>query len=180
MAARRSPSGTSSTQSAGSLRPAKAHFDSLRKQRNENASGREKIIDAMAALGDEAAAPSPRGKTRLARSGKAQVSPLRPMEERRWCRQRRVEGAGRNSMSPSKTRQRPRWREPEIARRKRLIAQAEELAKATPSRETTDATITLQRRWAAERPRTCHICAARTSRSCGTTSKAHRCRVQGA
>ncbi|HPT58102.1 MAG TPA: DUF349 domain-containing protein, partial [Casimicrobium sp.] len=44
--------------------PAKAHFDALRKQRNENASGREKIIESLHALADEAAAPLAEGQVR--------------------------------------------------------------------------------------------------------------------
>ena len=43
-------------------------------------------------------------------------------------------------------------REPEIARRKSLIVEAEALANATPSRDITDRAIAVQRRWAAERP----------------------------
>ena len=44
--------------------PAKVHFDTLRKARNENASGREKIIETLHALADEAAAPLAEGQTR--------------------------------------------------------------------------------------------------------------------
>ena len=55
--------GTSSTQSAGSLRPGQSPLrQSAQTARNENASGQEKIIDAMAAL---AMKPPPRrGQTR--------------------------------------------------------------------------------------------------------------------
>ena len=135
--------------------PAKAHFDSLRKQRNENASGREKIIDAMAALGDEAAAPLTEGQTRdwhdlekrksalfdqWKKGGGVANAAWKALDEKFDVALKKLDSALDGA------------REPEIARRKRLIAQAEELAKATPSRETTDATITLQRRWAAERP----------------------------
>ena len=135
--------------------PAKAHFDSLRKQRNENASGREKIIDAMAALGDEAAAPLAEGQTRdwhdlekrksalfdqWKKGGGVANAAWKALDEKFDVALKKLDSALDGA------------REPEIARRRRLIAQAEELAKATPSRETTDATITLQRRWAAERP----------------------------
>jgi len=135
--------------------PAKAHFDNLRKQRNENASGREKIIDAMAALGDEAAAPLAEGQSRdwhdlekrksalfdqWKKGGGVANAAWKALDEKFDAALKKLDGALDSA------------REPEIARRKRLIAQAEELAKATPSRETTDATIALQRRWAAERP----------------------------
>lgn len=135
--------------------PAKAHFDSLRKQRNENASGREKIIDAMSALGDEAATPLAEGQSRdwhdlekrkLAlfdhwkKGGGVANAAWKALDEKFDAALKKLDGAMDGA------------REPEIARRKRLIAQAEELAKANPSRETTDATIALQRRWSGERP----------------------------
>lgn len=135
--------------------PAKAHFDSLRKQRNENASGREKIIDAMSALGDEAATPLGEGESRdwhdlekrkLAlfdqwkKGGGVANAAWKALDEKFDAALKKLDGAMDGA------------REPEIARRKRLIAQAEELAKANPSRETTDATIALQRRWNGERP----------------------------
>ncbi|MBL8310503.1 MAG: DUF349 domain-containing protein [Burkholderiales bacterium] len=135
--------------------PAKAHFDTLRKQRNENASGREKIIEAMSALGDEAAAPLAEGQTRdwldlerrksalfdqWKKGGGVANAAWKALDEKFETALKKLDGAMDGV------------REPEIARRKRLIAQAEELAKATPSRETTDATIALQRRWNGERP----------------------------
>ncbi len=135
--------------------PAKAHFDSLRKQRNENASGREKIIEAMAALGDEAAAPPAEGQTRDWHDLEKRKSALFDQ----WKKGGGVATAAWQALGEKFDVALKKLasaldgaREPEIARRRRLIAQDEELAKATPSRETTDATITLQRRWAAERP----------------------------
>ena len=135
--------------------PAKAYFDSLRKQRNENASGREKIIEAMAALGDEAATPLAEGQTRdwndlekrkaglfdqWKKGGGVANAAWKALDEKFDVALRKLDGALDAA------------REPEIARRKRLIAEAEELAKATPAREITDRAIAVQRRWAAERP----------------------------
>jgi len=135
--------------------PAKAHFDSLRKQRNENASGREKIIDAMAALGDEAAAPLAEGQARdwidlekrkaalfdqWKKGGGVANAAWKALDEKFDVALKKLD----NALDAA--------REPEISRRKRLIAEAEELSQATPSREVTDRAIAVQRRWAAERP----------------------------
>jgi hypothetical protein len=135
--------------------PAKAHFDTLRKQRNENASGREKIIDDLHLLADEAAAPLPEGEHRdwvdiekrksamfdlWKKGGGVANAAWKALDEKFDVALKKLDGALDAA------------REPEIARRKKLIAEAEELAKATPSREVTDRAITIQRRWAAERP----------------------------
>ena len=135
--------------------PAKAHFDTLRKQRNENASGREKIIDDLHALAEEAAAPLPEGEHRdwvdiekrksglfdlWKKGGGVANAAWKSLDEKFDVALKKLDGALDAA------------REPEIARRKKLIAEAEELATATPSREITDRAITVQRRWAAERP----------------------------
>ena len=135
--------------------PAKAHFDTLRKQRNENASGREKIIDDLHALAEEAAAPLPEGTSRdwvdiekrksglfdlWKKGGGVANAAWKALDEKFDVALKKLDG-GLDAA-----------REPEIARRKKLIAEAEELAKATPSREVTDRAIAVQRRWAAERP----------------------------
>lgn len=135
--------------------PAKAHFDTLRKQRNENASGREKIIDDLHLLADEAAAPLPEGEHRdwvdiekrksvmfdlWKKGGGVANAAWKSLDEKFDVALKKLDGALDAA------------REPEIARRKKLIAEAEELANATPSREVTDRAITIQRRWAAERP----------------------------
>ena len=135
--------------------PAKAHFDTLRKQRNENASGREKIIDDLHALAEEAAAPLPEGTLRdwvdiekrksglfdlWKKGGGVANAAWKSLDEKFDVALKMLDGALDAA------------REPEIARRKLLIVEAEELANATPSRETTDRAIAVQRRWAAERP----------------------------
>ena len=135
--------------------PAKAHFDTLRKQRNENASGREKIIDDLHALAEEAAAPLPEGEHRdwvdiekrksglfdlWKKGGGVANAAWKALDEKFDVALKKLDGALDAA------------REPEIARRKKLIAEAEELAIATPSREVTDRAIAVQRRWAAERP----------------------------
>ncbi len=135
--------------------PAKAHFDALRKQRNENASVREKTIDALHALAVEAAAPLAEGETRdwvaierkksalfdeWKKGGGVANAAWKALDEKFDAALKELDGALDGA------------REPEIARRKRLIAEAEELSKATPSREVTDRAIAVQRRWAAERP----------------------------
>jgi len=135
--------------------PAKAYFDSLRKQRNENASVREKTIDALHALAAEAAAPMAEGGKRdwvaierkksalfdeWKKGGGVANAAWKALDEKFDAALKALDGALDSA------------REPEIARRKRLIAEAEELAQATPSREVTDRAIAVQRRWAAERP----------------------------
>ncbi len=135
--------------------PAKAHFDALRKQRNENASGREKIIESLHALADEAAAPLAEGQTRDWVDIEKRKSALFDQ----WKKGGGVANAAWEALDKKFDIALHKLdaaldsaREPEIARRKRLIAEAEELAKATPSREVTDRAIAVQRRWAAERP----------------------------
>jgi hypothetical protein len=135
--------------------PAKAHFDALRKQRNENASGREKIIDSLHALADEAAAPLAEGQVRDWVDIEKRKSALFDQ----WKKGGGVANAAWEALDKKFDIALHKLdagldaaREPEIARRKRLIAEAEELANATPSREVTDRAITVQRRWAAERP----------------------------
>lgn len=135
--------------------PAKAHFDALRKQRNENASVREKTIDALHALAVEAAARLAEGENRdwvaierkksalfdeWKKGGGVANAAWKALDEKFDAALKELDSALDGA------------REPEIARRKRLIAEAEELAKATPSREVTDRAIAVQRRWAAERP----------------------------
>ncbi len=135
--------------------PAKAHFDTLRKQRNENASGREKIIEDLHALAEEAAAPLPEGEHRdwvdiekrksglfdlWKKGGGVANAAWKALDEKFDIALKKLDGALDAA------------REPEIARRKKLIAEAEALATATPSREVTDRAIAVQRRWAAERP----------------------------
>ena len=135
--------------------PAKAHFDTLRKQRNENASGREKIIDDLHALAEEAAAPLADGALRdwvdiekrksalfdlWKKGGGVANAAWKSLDEKFDVALKMLDGALDAA------------REPEIARRKLLIVEAEELANATPSREITDRAIAVQRRWAAERP----------------------------
>ncbi len=135
--------------------PAKAHFDTLRKARNENASGREKIIESLHALADEAAAPLAEGTTRdwvdierrksamfdqWKKGGGVANAAWKALDEKFDVALHKLDGALDAA------------REPEIARRKKLIAEAQELAAATPSREVTDRAIAVQRRWAAERP----------------------------
>ena len=135
--------------------PAKAHFDTLRKQRNENASGREKIIDDLHALAEEAAAPLPDDTLRdwvdiekrksglfdlWKKGGGVANAAWKSLDEKFDVALKMLDGALDAA------------REPEIARRKLLIVEAEELANATPSRDITDRAIAVQRRWAAERP----------------------------
>ncbi len=135
--------------------PAKVHFDTLRKARNENASGREKIIETLHALADEAAAPLEEGTKRdwidierrksamfdqWKKGGGVANAAWKALDEKFDVALHKLDGALDAA------------REPEIARRKKLIAEAQELASATPSREVTDRAIVVQRRWAAERP----------------------------
>ena len=135
--------------------PAKSHFDTLRKARNENASGREKIIETLHALADEAAAPLAEGQSRdwvdierrksamfdqWKKGGGVANAAWKALDEKFDVALHKLDGALDAA------------REPEIARRKKLIAEAQELASATPSREVTDRAIVVQRRWAAERP----------------------------
>jgi Domain of Unknown Function (DUF349) len=134
--------------------PAKAHFDALRKQRGENASGREKVIADLQALADEASAPIAEGEKRdwLAlekrkldlfdawkKAGSVNNAAWKALDDKFDIPLKQLD----NALDAS--------RAPEIARRKKLIARAEELANATPSRETTEATIAIQRQWTAER-----------------------------
>lgn len=134
--------------------PAKAHFDALRKQRGENAQGREKVIADMQALADEASAPLVEGEKRdwLAlekrkldlfdawkKAGSVNNAAWKALDDKFDVPLKQLD----NALDTA--------RAPELARRKKLIARAEELAKATPSRETTEATIAIQRQWAAER-----------------------------
>jgi hypothetical protein len=134
--------------------PAKAHFDALRKQRGENAQGREKVIADMQKLADEASAPIVEGEKRdwLAlekrkldlfdawkKAGSVNNATWKALDEKFDVPLKQLD----NALDAA--------RAPELARRKKLIARAEELAKATPSRETTEATIAIQRQWAAER-----------------------------
>ncbi len=134
--------------------PAKAHFDALRKQRGENAQGREKVITDMQALADEASAPLAEGEKRdwLAlekrkldlfdawkKAGSVNNAAWKALDDKFDIPLKQLD----NALDAA--------RAPELARRKKLISRAEELAKATPSRETTEATIAIQRQWAAER-----------------------------
>jgi Domain of Unknown Function (DUF349) len=134
--------------------PAKAHFDALRKQRGENAQGREKVIADMQVLADEASAPLAEGEKRdwLAlekrkldlfdawkKAGSVNNAAWKALDDKFDVPLKQLD----NALDTA--------RAPEIARRKKLIARAEEFAKATPSRETTEATIAIQRQWASER-----------------------------
>ncbi|MGL5005565.1 MAG: DUF349 domain-containing protein, partial [Casimicrobium sp.] len=134
--------------------PAKAHFDALRKQRGENAQGREKVIADMQTLADEASAPLAEGEKRdwLAlekrkldlfdawkKAGSVNNAAWKALDDKFDVPLKQLD----NALDTA--------RAPEIARRKKLIARAEELANATPSRETTEATIAIQRQWASER-----------------------------
>jgi hypothetical protein len=134
--------------------PAKAHFDALRKQRGENAQGREKVIADMQALADEASAPLADGEKRdwialekrkldlfdaWKKAGSVNNAAWKALDDKFDVPLKQLD----NALDTA--------RAPEIARRKKLIARAEELATATPSRETTEATIAIQRQWAGER-----------------------------
>jgi Domain of Unknown Function (DUF349) len=134
--------------------PAKAHFDALRKQRGENAQGREKVIADMQVLADEASAPLSDGEKRdwLAlekrkldlfdawkKAGSVNNAAWKALDDKFDVPLKQLD----NALDTA--------RAPEIARRKKLITRAEELANATPSRETTEATIAIQRQWASER-----------------------------
>jgi Domain of Unknown Function (DUF349) len=134
--------------------PAKAHFDQLRKQRNENASGRERVIEQMHALADEAAAPADEGQSKdwiaierkksalfddWKKGGSVANAQWKTLDEKLDEALKKLDAALDSA------------RDPEISRRKKLIAQAEELSKATPSREVTESAIAIQRRWTAER-----------------------------
>jgi hypothetical protein len=134
--------------------PAKAHFDTLRKQRGENAGTREKIIESMQTLADVASAPHPDGQAHdwLAiehkkaalfdewkKGGSVANTQWKTLDEKLDVALKKLDAALDSA------------RDPEIARRKRLIGEAETLAKATPSREVTDGAIAIQRRWSSER-----------------------------
>ncbi len=134
--------------------PAKAHFDALRKQRGENAHGREKVIADMQVLADEASAPLADGEQRdwLAlekrkldlfdawkKAGSVNNAAWKALDDKFDVPLKQLD----NALDAA--------RAPELARRKKLIAQAEEYSKSSPSREVTEATIAIQRRWAAER-----------------------------
>jgi hypothetical protein len=134
--------------------PAKAHFDTLRKQRGENAGAREKIIESMQTLADVASAPHPDGQAHdwLAiehkkaalfdewkKGGSVANTQWKTLDEKLDVALKKLDAALDSA------------RDPEIARRKRLIGEAEALAKATPSREVTDGAIAIQRRWSSER-----------------------------
>lgn len=134
--------------------PAKAHFDALRKQRGENAQGREKVIADMQVLADEASVPIAEGEKRdwLAlekrkldlfdawkKSGSVNNAAWKALDDKFDVPLKQLD----NALDAA--------RAPEIARRKKLITRAEELSNATASRETTEATIAIQRQWAAER-----------------------------
>ncbi len=134
--------------------PAKAHFDALRKQRVQNASGREKIIEAMIALAKDAESKVADALSQDWHAIEARKSDL--FEQ--WKKAGGVANAAWKTLDKQFDDALKQLdtaldaaREPEIARRRRLIIAAEELARAEPSRETTDATITLQRRWSSER-----------------------------
>jgi Domain of Unknown Function (DUF349) len=134
--------------------PAKAHFDTLRKQRGENAGTREKIIESMQTLADVASVPHPDGQAHdwLAiehkkaalfdewkKGGSVANTQWKTLDEKLDIALKKLDAALDSA------------RDPEIARRKRLIGEAETLAKATPSREVTDGAIAIQRRWSSER-----------------------------
>jgi hypothetical protein len=133
--------------------PAKAHFDQLKKQRAENAGARGEVIRKMSALADEASAALAQGNADW------------PALERRklalfdeWKKAGSVANAEWKALDRQLDEALERLervfdaaREPEIARRRRLIAQAEEQAKLPPSKAVTEATIAIQRRWTAER-----------------------------
>ncbi|MCZ2134644.1 MAG: DUF349 domain-containing protein [Burkholderiales bacterium] len=134
--------------------PAKAHFDALRKQRVQNASGREKIIEAMIALAKDAESKVADALSQDWHAIEARKSDL--FEQ--WKKAGGVANAAWKALDKQFDDALKQLdtaldaaREPEIARRRRLIIAAEELARAEPSRETTDATIALQRRWSGER-----------------------------
>jgi hypothetical protein len=134
--------------------PAKAHFDTLRKQRGENAGTREKIIESMHALAEVASVPHPDGqphdwvaieqkKSALfdewKKGGSVANTQWKTLDEKLDVALKKLDTALDAA------------RDPEIARRKRLIGEAEALAQATPSREVTDGAIAVQRRWVSER-----------------------------
>ncbi|MCX8099417.1 MAG: DUF349 domain-containing protein [Casimicrobiaceae bacterium] len=133
--------------------PAQAHFEALKKQRAENAQARTRIIDQMNALAEEAAQALAAGdadwpaleKRKLAlfeewkKAGGVANADWKTLEARFDEAVARLE----KSFDAA--------REPEIARRRRLIALAEEQAKLPPSKAVTEATIALQRRWTQER-----------------------------
>ena len=113
----------------GSLRPSQSPLRQSAQTAQRERIGREDHR-RDGCTGDEPAAPSPRGKTRLARSGKAQVALFDQWKKgggvanAAWkALDEKFDVALKNSTAPSMA------REPEIARRRRLIAQAEELAK---------------------------------------------------
>lgn len=133
--------------------PAKAHFDQLKKQRAENASARAEVIRKMAALADEAAAALAQGNADWPALEKRKLALF---DE--WKKAGSVANAEWKALDRQLDEALERLervfdtaREPEIARRKRLIAQAEEQSKLPPSKAVTEATIALQRRWTAER-----------------------------
>jgi hypothetical protein len=134
--------------------PAKAHFDTLRKQRGENAGAREKIIESMHALAEVASVPHPDGQPHdwLAiehkkaslfeewkKGGSVANTQWKTLDEKLDEALKKLDAALDGA------------REPELSRRKRLIGEAEALANATPSREVTESAIAVQRRWTSER-----------------------------
>ena len=134
--------------------PAKAHFDTLRKQRGENAGAREKIIESMDTLANVVSVPHPDGQAHdwiaierkkaelfdeWKKGGSVANTQWKTLDEKLDAALTKLDATLDGA------------REPEIARRKRLIGEAETLSKATPSREVTDSAIAVQRRWAAER-----------------------------
>ncbi|TAF98784.1 MAG: DUF349 domain-containing protein [Betaproteobacteria bacterium] len=134
--------------------PAKAHFDALRKQRTENASGREKVIADMHALAEEAAAPAVEGQNRDWASLERRKSALFDQ----WKKAGSVANSAWKSLDEKLDAALGKLdtaldgaREPELSRRRKLILRAEELSKASPSREVTEEAIAIQRRWTAER-----------------------------
>lgn len=133
--------------------PAKAHFDQLKKQRAENAGARGEVIRKMAALADEAGAALVQGDADWPALEKRKLALF---DE--WKKAGSVANAEWKALDRQLDEALERLekvfdtaREPEIARRKRLIAQAEEQSKLPPSKVVTEATIALQRRWTAER-----------------------------
>lgn len=133
--------------------PAKAHFDQLKKQRAENAGARGEVIRKMAELADEAAAALAQGNADWPALEKRKLALF---DE--WKKAGSVANAEWKALDRQLDEALERLekvfdtaREPEIARRKRLIAQAEEQSKLPPSKAVTEATIAIQRRWTAER-----------------------------
>ena len=133
--------------------PAKAHFDEIKKARTENASARGKVIERMNALADEATAAHASGMADWSALEKRKLELLGE-----WRKAGGVANADWKALDARFDEAIEKLekifdaaREPEIARRRRLIALAEEQAKLPPSKAVTEATIALQRRWSAER-----------------------------